>query len=390
LHSPEPKKAGSLVHVEMCLDHKRETMEKWEYIHSSGHIRIGEHLCLEAADPHNLGSEVKLATCNTLVKSQGWTYFKSGQIKTRAGKWCLSSADPHHNGGRISLWYCNRRYEHQKWSIASGHAHSGGAPYTPLPRGDVHEFYMYRAAKRGTMNKYPFGDINVANMDGAIWYLMNEVVTEYGSGMRCPRKFDISLIYRFKVKIKATSELFSKHMNFGTRFAYDMGMCMGRCFPENKCTCKKDCDEHYKTYGYVPGCNNFADKYPFPVDTPQTPHGIWYSLPLEGRCKHPTGSHNCTWSFEHAGVISLGELESVSDGKDQCCDGTCTDFWTELYSTERTSWRVERAMDVFKDKYPHLPRDVGKSWCDFSKDKWYKHDPFKKQDPWKSEKCRKG
>jgi len=255
------------------------------------------------------------------------------------------------------------------------------------------EFYVYRSAADGAWGKYPFGNINVANMDGVVWYLMNEVVTNYGSGTRCPRKFDISVIHRMKIKMRATPELIKDNMNFGARFAYDMGMCMGRCFPENKCTCKKDCDDHYSKYGYVPGCNNFKDKYPFPVSASQAPGGIWYSLPLEGRCDNPTGAHNCTWSYEDAGMITLEELEATTLGKGNCCGDSCTDLWEDLYSVEKTTERSAKAMDVFKRKFPQMPRDLDPSWCDFDRDAWYKHDAYEKQDPWESEgakTCREG
>merc|ERR1740121_1845757 len=100
-------------------------------------------------------------------------------------------------------------------------------------------------------------------MDGVMWYLMNEVVTNYSKGVRCPRKFNISQIHRFKVLTRATDALFQDGINFGTRFAYDKGLCEGRCFSGNKCTGESDCKNHYKKYGFVPGCNKFSDHYPF-------------------------------------------------------------------------------------------------------------------------------
>merc|ERR1719284_606621 len=41
----------------------------------------------------------------------------------------------------------------------------------------LQEFYMYRAAAEGPGDKYPLGNINTGNIEGVMWYLMNEVVT---------------------------------------------------------------------------------------------------------------------------------------------------------------------------------------------------------------------
>mmetsp|Transcript_146590 Transcript_146590/g.365540 ORF Transcript_146590/g.365540 Transcript_146590/m.365540 type:complete len:363 (-) Transcript_146590:218-1306(-) len=266
----------------------------------------------------------------------------------------------------------------------NGFVLEAASPTTPTPQkqAPMQEFYMYRAAAKGALDDFPFGNINTGNMDGVIWYLMNEVVTMYTAGTRCPRKFNISLIHRFKVRTMATPELYAEGMNMGTRFAFDEGLCKGRCFPKNMCTGQGDCRYHYKRYGFVPGCNNFYDHYPFPdYDTPAK-QGIWYALPLAGRCDRPTGEHDCTWSFEHAGEITLEELEAVAPGGENCCDGTCSDFWIDQFNEWKTTWRVNQALDLFKRKYPDAPRDLGYAKCDFQWWKWYSKDPWPKRDPW--------
>jgi hypothetical protein len=245
----------------------------------------------------------------------------------------------------------------------------------------LQEFYMFRATS-DVRPDYAFGNLNTGNLDGVIWYLQNEVVTMYSEGTRCPRKFNISQITRYKIRTRATQELFDQHMNMGARFAYDFGNCMGRCFPNNLCTSPDDCDAQYQRYGFVVGCNNFADHYPFPDNAPQAPGGIWYSLPLEGRCSYPTGAHNCTWSYEVAGQISLEELEAQSPGNGNCCDGHCTSYWDDFWNPGRTQVRAQQARDLFFRLFPDEPRDLMNIRCDFNHWAWYTPDPYERRDPW--------
>jgi hypothetical protein len=244
------------------------------------------------------------------------------------------------------------------------------------------EFYIYRATQEGPMTKYPFGNVNAGNLDGVIWYLQNEVVTMYTNGTRCPRKFNISTIRRFKFRMRTTNDLYDSGLNYGARFSFDRGKCVGRCFPNNMCTVDGDCEDHYSKYGYIVGCNNFEDKYPFPADETPTPQGIWYSLPLEGRCGYPTGARDCTWSYEEAGEVPLELLEASFPGSDNCCNGVCTDFWTGLFDEDRALWRVEQTKDMFKMMYPEMPRELGYPPCDFKAEKWYPEDKYDRVDPW--------
>lgn len=248
----------------------------------------------------------------------------------------------------------------------------------------MHEFYMYRAAADGMLGKFPFGEVNTGSIDGVMWYLMNEIVSNYSHGVRCPRRFGISKIHRFKVKMKATAELYKESMNFGVRFAYDQGMCQGRCFPGNVCTGEGDCVDHYDKYGFVPGCNTFSSKYPFPVDAAAAPNGVWYSMPLEGRCDgEPTGDKDCTWSYEYAGNITLTELENNAPGHLNCCQGVCTDFWHDQFNPGVTGWRSGAALWLFKTKYPNMKPDLQAPPCDFDQSKWYEDDWWPRSDPWR-------
>jgi hypothetical protein len=257
---------------------------------------------------------------------------------------------------------------------------------TPQPTSpaQLFQFYIYRAASAMAMD-YEFGNINVGNAEGVVWYLQNEVVTNYNAGAQCPRKFDISQINRYKVKTRATKELFETGVNFGVRYSYDFGQCMGRCLPGNQCTGKDDCDYHYDKFGYNVGCNKFADGYPFPPADVHAPNGIWYSLPLEGRCEgEPTGDSDCTWSYEDAGVVTLEELEAMQPWGDNCCNDKCTGIWDNPFDDGSASWRVQMFQDKFEEKYPEWPRDLWPAPCDFWKEKWYtsETDWWEPRDPW--------
>jgi hypothetical protein len=249
--------------------------------------------------------------------------------------------------------------------------------------GELIEFYTYRAVPQGKFDDYPFGDVNTANMEGVMWYLMNEVVTNYKTGTACPRKFNISEIHRIKIRMRATKELTALGMSTGVRFAYDFGKCMGRCFPGNLCTNSSDCELHYQKYGYFVGCNKFTDHYPFPnVDT-SAPQGMWFSFPSEGRCDYPTGEHNCTWSSEWSGVLTLLELEkqapSISTGN--CCNGHCTMLWEQQEDKDKMDWRIQQAWAAWGIKYPNTA-EVGWPTCNFQWKQWYQPDLWEHLDPW--------
>jgi hypothetical protein len=243
------------------------------------------------------------------------------------------------------------------------------------------EFYMYRATSLGGFDKARLGQVNTANLEGVMWYLLNEVVTMYSVGSRCPRKYGIAAIHRFKVTYAPTPELVKEGMHWGARFTFDNGSCMGRCFSDNLCTGEDDCAEHYGKYGMVPGCNNFRDGRPFPDLETHTPNGIWYSLPAGGRCAHPTGSHDCTWSYEDAGYITLEEVEKANPGQGNCCNGVCTNFWDDPL---RNDWRANMARNFFAGKYPNMPRGLAQDVCDFNWDTWYTPDKWERRDPWKN------
>jgi len=258
----------------------------------------------------------------------------------------------------------------------------------PASQAPLFEWYTYRAVPKDAYSKYGFGNTNSANPDGVMWYLTNEVVTQYGGPPRCERKFNISKIMRFKVRSKATAEMSAIDMNFGTRFAYDFGRCTGRCFSGNLCTSPRDCDEKYERYGFVPGCNNFWDHSVFPDFTVDAaPNGVWYTFPLAGKCDNPTGAHDCTWTVEMAGEVTLRELEetrpAAGDGSQggNCCDGRCSYFWDNIGDASFTGQRSWALLDKFQNKYPDMPA-LNTPACDFDAYKWYSPDAWNRTDPW--------
>jgi len=384
LSMPEPAKRGSAVNVQVCTAPHVAGM--WKYEGESQHVRLGSQLCLESPSTYNdTEASVLVSACSGQSARQHWTYYETGQVVSSDTGLCLVPAQPKSGRGSVMLRSCDRDSDDQRWYLDAPKHGKGGGKSTGHPRtshsdAPLLDLYMYRATS-SVQPDYAFGEINTANMDGVIWYLMNEVVTEYTNGVRCPRKFNISMIHRYRVRAKTTSPLFSQGMNFGARWAYDQGQCTGRCFPDNQCTCNSDCQAHFDEFGYVLGCNNFIDKYPFPASNTPAPGGIWYSLPLDGRCEHPTGARDCTWSYEEAGSITLEELEQTSPGEGDCCSGNCTSFWTEQFSVPKTTWRVNQALDVFSLKYPDQPRDL-QATCDFKRDAWYHNDTWERRDPW--------
>lgn len=239
------------------------------------------------------------------------------------------------------------------------------APVAILDRpssGKLLTFYMYRAQND---QNFVLENVNAANLEGAMWYLQNEVVSGvYGAGM----KFGITRIRRIKIQMKATQPLLDEGMNFGVRVAFDSGQCTG-----------PNCDFDWKKYGFNVGCNNLGD-FPFPKYDTYYDGGIWYSLPgpcpsktyLDkpaacrasepgGRCASPSGSGDCTWSYEDAGEIGLEPLYAGYSGYHE--------FWANPNDSAANAKKVSVARALFAEKYgddPPVPA------CDFNFDQFYR------------------
>ena len=141
------------------------------------------------------------------------------------------------------------------------------ADYTPTAQlkaasdSSIHTFYMYRAVSLSGA-RYRSTNVNAGTLGGILWYLHNEVV------WKTPRKFDMALIKRLKVSMKATQPLLKKGMTFGVRYAFDRGQCTG----------PYSCDKAFNEFGYFVGCNKLGN-FPFPTYPVYYPDAIWYSLP---------------------------------------------------------------------------------------------------------------
>lgn len=267
------------------------------------------------------------------------------------------------NDAGISLGCCSETLE--------------AAPVALLPPaekpGPLMTFHLYRV--QDNVN-YALNGVNMANLDGDLWYLHNEVV------QHCPRKFNISRLLRFKVTMRATRELFGQGKNFDTFVAFDKA----------KCTVPMCHQLHWERYGYVIGCQP-NDKAL--VAVPGQP--AWFSLPgtcpsrffnekdatcVEsepgGECGSAdvTGSKSCTYHIEQAGEISLDDLSGIKNYNDVCQTtglkeydiftdkGNGTSFWDGKLDDAKGKARWQKILDLFAKKYPAEPSFLQDPLCD--------------------------
>merc|ERR1712137_639307 len=111
-----------------------------------------------------------------------------------------------------------------------------------------------------------------------------------------------------------------------------------------------------------------------------------------GCCKGPpTGTRDCTWSYEDAGEINIDELVGITpkykSHKDFCKKGCleyvkygrgrdrgrCTDWWDKKHDEASNQIRIDKVDKMFKLKYPNDPSDSDLPvTCDFDKDAFYR------------------
>jgi len=211
---------------------------------------------------------------------------------------------------------------------------------------ETFSFYVYRTQSDAS---YPPLNVNAANLEGAMWYLQHEVMTQE------PPKFGITRVLRYKVSTKAPQRLLDVGVNFGVRFAYDSGECTG----------PGDCEEMYQRYGYFVGCNNFEAMYPYPTEKTAFPGGIWYSFPGNGtsQCSSPTGADDCTYSYSWPPEeIRLDELEKANGGH--------AAFWADADSEAAATRKVQAAAALFQEQYPDSEA-LATPACDFDYGKFW-------------------
>jgi len=218
-------------------------------------------------------------------------------------------------------------------------------------------------------------------------------------------------------------------MSFSVRVAFDSGKNTGGWDG------RFDYQNAYEYYGYTIGCNTLgvpkglgAGIFPIcPTQVGQDqkycpPDGssdvryenaYWYSLPgkcptLEynkkteaceksqpgGLCQGvPTGTSNCTWSYEDAGFINLDDLSGISSlgykSYADFCKAGCREYgnfqpfedkggcgvtyWDHRFDVAANRQRVHKADQMFKAKYPAMPSDsdLATPSCDFNRTSFY-------------------
>eukprot|EP00931_Biecheleriopsis_adriatica_P102261 TRINITY_DN77253_c0_g1_i1.p1 TRINITY_DN77253_c0_g1~~TRINITY_DN77253_c0_g1_i1.p1 ORF type:complete len:481 (+),score=67.59 TRINITY_DN77253_c0_g1_i1:77-1519(+) len=309
-------------------------------------------------------------------------------------------ADLHHVKANYSSAEAELEAQGMEYSQHTDHTHAYSPTVEALKvpsNAPLHSFYVYRATSG---RSFPMENVNTANAAGVMWYLHNEVVRWV------PRRFGIDRIIRFKVHYRAPQPLFDKGMNFGVRYAFDSG----------KCTGPGDCDKELGKYGNFVGCNLVYD---FPTyqfkDGKYYPSPTWYSFPGDcsdqdyhhqtqeckaskpgGACSGtPTGTGDCTYSFEPAGFVMLDDVVGLKDyqsfihsgGREyvagfgvsqgicrhhhETCDkGIHLDFWDWKHSEKYNKKRVEKLLQTFKEKYPGQ-EDLPEVPCDFNNYHYY-------------------
>mmetsp|Transcript_22662 Transcript_22662/g.57793 ORF Transcript_22662/g.57793 Transcript_22662/m.57793 type:complete len:167 (+) Transcript_22662:2-502(+) len=159
----------------------------------------------------------------------------------------------------------------------------------------------------------------------------------------------------------------------------------------------------FQKYGYFVGCNSLGS-FPFPNFGVAYTGGTWYSLPgkcpqrehmnQDEQCKKdqpggqcsitPNGNATCTWHLEMAGEVEINALEGIASYEEfmksnkteynETLDtGIGMDFWADKNSTAAAAKRVHTADELFKKKYPSMPRDADMPSppCDFDFETFY-------------------
>jgi len=256
-------------------------------------------------------------------------------------------------------------------------------------------FYMYRVQSD---YNYPPENQNMASLGGALWYLHNEIVNNKGA-----RRFAKTRIQRFRMAVRATQPLLDIGLHFGPRYAFDMGQCTGPW----------DSAEAFARFGYFVGCN-YVDRFPTKQWKGQVFYrdAMWYSLP--GKCssklynqhteecdiEYPggacsldhggnvTGQGNCTYAYEDAGEITIDELENITsfqafanaggwEYNNKTDRGVHMSFWDNKSNHSACDARLQRASELFAQKYPDSPTDeqLPPPACDMDEQTFYRYVP---------------
>lgn len=282
---------------------------------------------------------------------------------------------------------------------------SGKLPPMPRPphmSPETFTFYMYRA--QGDLN-YPLENSNAVNLAGLLWYLHNHVVVS------TPRQHGITRIVRFRVTVKNTQKLLKERgTQFGPFVAFNSGLCL-----------RWNCSSIFKQFGFVVGCRSLSSELRssmrssytelpstnctgrrdrttprcidrFPTSCGEHGAPVFYSLPgacptqnfagKRGRCTEEepggsceivTGTANCTYHADAAGVLRLDDVVGISDysrflgdgGVEYDVDsdrGRGVSFWDGRFDALRCRQRMERIAKLFREHWPD-PLDLEQDLC---------------------------
>lgn len=404
LHSPSLQRFPDFSPAIWQHSHLKSSDRVWQS--SWGYVVVDEGNASAESEGEASGNETACqAACESRADCESFTYCMDQKcyFKTKA----LTGWE----AKRASTW-CRSYFK------SSGYVPSTKELAEPSA-GQTFEFYMYRGQSADRF--YPPENIDAASIGGVMWYLHNEVIgtcngrysvegaktKAAGHGPLGARKFNIDRIRRFKVRMKATTPLIRKGMNFGVLKSFDKGEATGphRGSALHGAGTGALSTGEWEEYGFSPGCANIGE---FPHQDFKGgftyPNCTWYSLPGPcpqktfnahtdqcvtefpgGMCQFPTGQGNCTYSFEEAGYILLDELVGITprwpSRKEFCKQclteggawwpGKCgVDFWGQGVSKdpEGNRKRVEAALRMFEDKYPEMPREyeMRPPPCDFN------------------------
>jgi len=230
-----------------------------------------------------------------------------------------------------------------------------------------------------------FENINAGDLPGLLWHLHTKVV------VTCPRKFGITRVRRIKITMQNTYDLYNDSQ---TQFGPYLAFWHQKCFT-------RGCEDYYRRYGGVVGCQTLPYRrgawgaycstgscrpghlYSLPGPCPafamgKKPQACKKELP-GGSCKgkRVTGTRDCTYRAEDAGVVLINEVTGIGNYDAFCKAGGLeynrkTDrgknfsFWDGMNDKTKCGHRLYQFLAHFKKKYPDQPVSLGEQECDWT------------------------
>jgi len=312
----------------------------------------------------------------------------------------------------------------RKAAAAAAIAAAAARPVPP-PGPRVQTFYMYRAQSEAS---YPLENINTADLAGVFWYLHQEVVgsTPRKYSIDRIKRFKVSVknTWEFWNAHKRQFSAFVAYDAGGCtsplcrdiyhQYGFVVGCqvqplavagYLGKHQTNWQCSPGEDTCRAPVWYSLpgpcpekgIPNREIDADSTHIDVDRYKTPE-CSQRMP-GGLCRAggvPTGAPDCTYSYEEAGEILLNELVGIADYSDfwdksyrDCIKdkksgalppetacvhqkeydshtdrGVGTDFWDGKHDRGRCAARLEKARQLFRQKFPQFP-ELEEPPCEF-------------------------